>query len=106
VNPVNLEGVLVFRELLQIALGEFALDIGLVGRIYQSDTGSLEAGTPETTAIDTRQRAHNLIDSNEFGRATLVVMDTTLATIEREFPEEFQVTCLPSGDTLTHTTVF
>jgi hypothetical protein len=106
VNPVNLEGVLVFRELLQIALGEFALDIGLVGRIYQSDTGSLEAGTTETTAIDSGEGAHNLIDSNELGGATLVVMDTTLATIEREFSEKLEVTRFPSGDTLTHTTVF
>ena len=104
--PVDLEGVLVFGELFEITGGEFAGDVLFLGGIDEGDAGSLETGTRETAAIDTRQGAHDVVDGDEFGTATFVIMDAGLTTVETKFAEEFEITRFPSGDTLTYAAVF
>lgn len=103
--PINAKGLFILRELLEIFLREHPLYLCLIGRIDQGDAGALEAGTREAPAIDTREGAHDIIDGNELGGATLVIMDAGFAAIEREFAKEFEVARLPSGGALAHTTV-
>ena len=76
-----------------------------MGRIDQGDAGALETGTREATAIDTGESAHDIVNGNELGGATLVVMDAGFAAIERELAKELEVARLPCGDALAHTTV-
>ena len=100
-----MEGAFVLGELGEVALGEDFLDFCFVGRVDEGDAGAFEAGTTEAAAIDAGEGAHDLVDGDELGGAALVVVDAGLATVEREFSEELEVACFPSGDTLAHTTV-
>ena len=81
-DPEDLEGFFVFGELLEVAFGEDLFDILFVGGINEGDAGAFEAGTREAPAIDSGEGAHNLVDGDEFGGATFVVVDGGLATIE------------------------
>ena len=104
--PVDLESVLVFGELVEIAGGEGLGDTVFPGGIHEGDAGTLEAGTGETTAIDSRQGAHDVVDGDEFRAAALVVVDAGLATVEAKPSEEFQIARFPGSDTLSHAAVF
>jgi len=104
-NPVNLEGALVLGELLKVALGQLLLDLRLMGRIHQGDASPFEACSRETTAINTWQGTHDLIDGDELWGATFVIMNGTLTAIETQFSEEFQIACLPGSHPLTDTTI-
>ena len=60
-HPEDLESLLVFGEFFEIAPGQFALHIFLVGGIHQGNDSTLEAGAAETSAVNTRQAAQYLI---------------------------------------------
>ena len=77
-----------------------------MGWVDEGDAGAFEAGTREAPAIDSGEGAHDLVDGDEFGGTTLVVVDAGFTTVERELSEELEIACFPSGDTLAHTTVF
>ena len=78
-DPEDLEGALVFGELGEVFLSEDFFDILFVGGIDESDAGTLETGTREAAAIDSGEGAHDLVDGDELGGATLVVVDAGLA---------------------------
>lgn len=105
-NPENLEGLFVFGELFQIFFGEDFLDVGLIGWVDQGDAGTLEASTRETSAIDSGEGAHDVVDGDELGGATLVVVDGALAGVKGEFAEELEIARLPSCNALAHAAVF
>ena len=106
VNPEDFEGFFVFGELLEITAGEFGFDVFFVGRIDKGDAGSFETCAGEAASPDTRQGAHDVVDGNKFGTATLVVVDAGFTTFEREAAEEFEVACFPGCHSLTNTAIF
>ena len=63
-DPKDLEGIFVFRELFEVFLGEDLFDVCLMSRIDESDAGAFEAGTTEATTIDSGEGAHNLVDGD------------------------------------------
>lgn len=68
------EAVLVLRILLEIFFRHLLTNTIFLGRIDKSNTGALEASTAKATAIDALRLTQNLVEGNQFGRATLVVV--------------------------------
>ena len=81
-NPKDLEGVGIFWIFLEILLCEIALYLVLESGVNKCDDGSLESCARETAAIDPVHPAHDIIDGDKLGTATLVVVDAALARVE------------------------
>ena len=105
-HPEHLESLLVFRELIEVSLGELCLNLFFVGRVDEGDAGTLEAGSRETATPNARQFAHRLIDGNQLGAATFVVVDGAFAGIEGKLSKQLHISCFPSSYALAYATVF
>ena len=104
-TEMDFEGLGIFGEHTEILFGDMLTYLFTLCRISKSNACTLEACSTETTAIDAIGLTHDIIDGYQLFTATLIVLDTALATLEAELTKEGEIACLPSGDALTHTLV-
>ena len=73
--PEDFEGVGVFRIYFEVLPGEFLLYGVLVARVHEGDDCAFETGPGEPSAINAWERAHYVVDGNQFRTSAFVIVD-------------------------------
>ena len=73
--PKYFECVFVFRKFGKVGIPDGLFDGFFMLGIDKGYDGTLESCSGEATAIDALETSHGLVDGNEFGTATFVVVD-------------------------------
>ena len=102
----DLERFSVLRELRKILIRDFGTDPLRLRRIDQGDTGSLESGSGEASAVNALRRAHGPVDGDQLRRAAFVVVNRRLTTFKRQSAEPLQIARFPGRHGLPDPFVF
>ena len=78
----------------------------LICRVYKGNYSTLESRTGKAAAIDSLQRAHDIVDGDQLGTAALIIADAAFTGVENKLSEKREIARLPCSHPLAHAAVF